>query len=74
MELLLLLPFKSIPSSFNNLHSNMELLLLSFHFNKAYDNYKFTFQYGATSTLMFLYIFSQLSIFTFQYGATSTYL
>ena len=39
---------------------------------KAIDEDEFTFQYGATSTIISKASCPVLSVFTFQYGATST--
>ena len=54
------------------LHSNMELLLQSVWRQRDKPKLKFTFQYGATSTVEEYELLSQGNIFTFQYGATST--
>ena len=55
-----------------NLHSNMVLLLQSLGENNSNNLYRFTFQYGATSTQILASQPLSTLVFTFQYGATST--
>ena len=55
-----------------NLHSNMELLLLNLTMYLNLSSTLFTFQYGATSTGTLNDIEVMKLTFTFQYGATST--
>ena len=40
---------------FNNLHSNMVLLLLDVYINDRIGSDKFTFQYGVTITLLLFF-------------------
>ena len=72
MELLLLGIIDVGSLSCSNLHSNMELLLQCSYLDKCNNKRKFTFQYGATSTMERLLADAQKIRFTFQYGATST--
>ena len=70
----LLLPFENKVDEISSqyLHSNMELLLHKIkNFQKGIYS-TFTFQYGATSTIIIVCKRLTYIEFTFQYGATST--
>ena len=55
-----------------HLHSNIELLLPYIVNSILPVTSLFTFQYGATATLITLYSSKTTYKFTFQYGATAT--
>ena len=72
MELLLHSQAVDTSGWISNLHSNMELLLRTYHLRHFANYSKFTFQYGATATLKIKAKLQVISKFTFQYGATAT--